>query len=83
MIWIVSSMTSLRRSDVALNPYNAREFVDRWEKENGPTVLRKSFTKTESVPSWRAGRNFPKSVVCYSMRLYAVHDGYSDHARRH
>lgn len=34
------------------DPYNAREFVERWEKENGPFGLEKVIqgAKTESVP---------------------------------
>ena len=34
------------------DPYNAREFVDRWEKENGPFGIEKVIqgAKTESVP---------------------------------
>ena len=34
------------------DPYNARDFVDRWEKENGPFGLEKVIqgAKTESVP---------------------------------
>ena len=34
------------------DPYNAREFVDRWERENGPYAIEKVIqgSKTESVP---------------------------------
>ncbi len=34
------------------DPYNAREFIDRWERENGPFGLEKVIqgAKTESVP---------------------------------
>ena len=34
------------------DPYNAREFVDRWERENGPFGIEKVIqgAKTESVP---------------------------------
>ena len=34
------------------DPYNAREFVERWEKENGPFGIEKVIqgAKTESVP---------------------------------
>lgn len=34
------------------DPYNAKEFIDRWEKENGPFGLEKVIqgAKTESVP---------------------------------
>jgi phage terminase large subunit-like protein len=34
------------------DPYNAKEFVDRWESENGPYGIQKVIqgAKTESVP---------------------------------
>ena len=34
------------------DPYNAREFVERWERENGPCGIEKIIqgSKTESVP---------------------------------
>ena len=34
------------------DPYNAREFVERWERENGPIGIEKVIqgAKTESVP---------------------------------
>ena len=34
------------------DPYNAREFIERWESENGPFGIEKVIqgTKTESVP---------------------------------
>ena len=34
------------------DPYNAKEFVDRWEKENGPFGVEKVIqgAKTESIP---------------------------------
>ena len=34
------------------DPYNAKEFVDRWEKENGPFGIEKVIqgVRTESVP---------------------------------
>lgn len=37
---------------VGYDPYNAREFVERWEKENGPFGIEKvrQGSKTESVP---------------------------------
>lgn len=37
---------------LGFDPYNAREFVERWEKENGPFGIEKVIqgTKTESVP---------------------------------
>jgi phage terminase large subunit-like protein len=37
---------------VGFDPYNAREFIERWEKENGPYAIEKVIqgAKTESVP---------------------------------
>lgn len=37
---------------VGYDPYNAREFIERWEKENGPFGIEKVIqgSKTESVP---------------------------------
>lgn len=37
---------------VGFDPYNAREFIERWEKENGPYGIEKVIqgAKTESVP---------------------------------
>ena len=37
---------------VGFDPYNAQEFIARWEKENGPYAIEKVIqgSKTESVP---------------------------------
>jgi phage terminase large subunit-like protein len=37
---------------VGYDPYNAKEFIDRWERENGPYGITKvpQGAKTESVP---------------------------------
>ena len=37
---------------LGFDPYNAKEFVERWEQENGPFGIEKVIqgTKTESVP---------------------------------
>jgi phage terminase large subunit-like protein len=37
---------------LGFNPYNAKEFVERWQTENGPYGLEKVIqgSKTESVP---------------------------------
>ena len=37
---------------VGYDPYNAREFIERWEKENGPFGIEKVIqgARTESVP---------------------------------
>lgn len=37
---------------VGYDPYNAREFIERWERENGPYCIEKVIqgSKTESVP---------------------------------
>ena len=37
---------------IGFDPYNAREFIERWERENGPFGIEKVIqgAKTESVP---------------------------------
>ena len=37
---------------IGYDPYNAREFIERWERENGPFGIEKVIqgVKTESVP---------------------------------
>ena len=48
--YIVSSNYDVRA--FGYDPYNAREFVERWERENGPYGIEKVIqgAKTESVP---------------------------------
>jgi len=48
--FIVDSQFDVRC--VGFDPYNAREFIERWEKENGPYGIEKVIqgAKTESVP---------------------------------
>ena len=48
--FIIQSEWDVR--SVGYDPYNAREFIERWEKENGPFGIEKVIqgAKTESVP---------------------------------
>ena len=48
--FIIQSEYDVR--SVGYDPYNAREFIERWEKENGPFGIEKVIqgAKTESVP---------------------------------
>ena len=58
------------------DPYNAREFVERWESENGPLVIEKVIqgAKTESVPLGELKKLsedrmllFDEELMCYAM----------------
>ena len=58
------------------DPYNAREFVDRWESENGPFGIEKVIqgAKTESVPLGELKKlseerllYFDEELMCFAM----------------
>ena len=58
------------------DPYNAKDFVSRWESENGPFGIEKVIqgTKTESVPlgelkklSEKRMLLFDESLMCFAM----------------
>lgn len=58
------------------DPYNAREFVERWERENGPYGVEKVIqgAKTESVPLGELKKlaeerllMFDESLMCFTM----------------
>ena len=58
------------------DPYNAREFVERWEQENGPYGVEKVIqgAKTESVPLGELKKlaeerllMFDESLMCFAM----------------
>ena len=58
------------------DPYNAREFVERWERENGPYGVEKVIqgAKTESVPLGELKKlaeerllMFDESLMCFAM----------------
>ena len=58
------------------DPYNAREFVERWERENGPYGIEKVIqgAKTESVPlgelkklSEERKLKFDEELMCFTM----------------
>lgn len=48
--FIINSAYDVR--SVGYDPYNAKEFIERWEKENGPFAIEKVIqgSKTETVP---------------------------------
>lgn len=61
---------------VGFDPYNAREFIDRWSKENGPYGIEKVLqgVKTESVPLGEIKKMaedrlllFDQSIMTYTM----------------
>ena len=58
------------------DPYNAKEFVERWERENGPFGIEKVIqgAKTESVPLGELKRLaeerkllFDEELMCFAM----------------
>ena len=60
----------------SLDPYNAREFVERWEKENGPFGIEqvKQGVRTESVPLGELKKLaaermllFDQDLMCFAM----------------
>ncbi len=61
---------------VGYDPYNAREFIERWERENGPFGIEKVIqgAKTESVPLGELKKLaeerlllFDEELMCYTM----------------
>lgn len=53
------------------DPYNAREFIERWEKENGPFGIEKVIqgSKTESVPLGELKKLSEKGVLLFDEEL--------------
>ena len=53
------------------DPYNAREFVERWEKENGPFGIEKVIqgAKTESVPLGELKKLSEKRLLLFDEKL--------------
>ena len=53
------------------DPYNAREFVERWERENGPFGIEKVIqgTKTESVPLGELKKLSEKRMLLFDEEL--------------
>lgn len=55
------------------DPYNAKEFVDRWEKENGPYGIEKVIqgSKTESVPLGELKKISENRCLIFDQELFA------------
>jgi len=55
------------------DPYNAREFVERWEKENGPYGIEKVIqgAKTESVPLGELKKLSEERMLIFDQELFA------------
>ena len=53
------------------DPYNAREFVERWEKENGPFGIEKvpQGARTESVPLGELKKLSEESMLIFDQKL--------------
>lgn len=53
------------------DPYNAREFIERWEKENGPFGIEKVIqgSKTESVPLGELKKLSEKGALLFDEEL--------------
>ena len=55
------------------DPYNAREFVERWEKENGPYGIEKVIqgAKTESVPLGELKKLAEERMLLFDEQLFS------------
>ena len=55
------------------DPYNAREFVERWEKENGPYGIEKVIqgAKTESVPLGEMKKLSEERMFIFEQELFS------------
>ena len=55
------------------DPYNAREFVERWEKENGPYGIEKVIqgAKTESVPLGEMKKLSEERMIIFDQELFS------------
>ena len=55
------------------DPYNAREFVERWEKENGPYGIEKVIqgAKTESVPLGEIKKLSEERMIIFDQELFS------------
>lgn len=61
------------------DPYNAREFVERWEKENGPYGIEKVIqgAKTESVPLGEIKKLSEERMLIFDQDLFSFTMGNS------
>ena len=55
------------------DPYNAREFVERWERENGPYGIEKVIqgAKTESVPLGELKKLSEERMLLFDEELFS------------
>lgn len=57
---------------VGFDPYNAHEFITRWEKENGPNAIEKVIqgAKTESVPLGELKKISEERLLLFDQELF-------------
>ena len=58
---------------VGFDPYNAQEFIARWEKENGPYAIEKVIqgSKTESVPLGELKKLSEERLLLFDQELFS------------
>ena len=58
---------------LGFDPYNAREFVERWERENGPFGIEKVIqgAKTESVPLGELKKLSEERMLIFDEKLFS------------
>lgn len=58
---------------VGFDPYNAKEFITRWEKENGPYAIEKVIqgAKTESVPLGELKKLSEERLLIFDQELFS------------
>lgn len=58
---------------VGFDPYNAQEFITRWEKENGPYAIEKVIqgSKTESVPLGELKKLSEERLLIFDQELFS------------
>ena len=58
---------------IGFDPYNAEEFITRWEKENGPNAIEKVIqgSKTESVPLGELKRLSEERYLLFDQELFS------------
>ena len=59
---------------VGFDPYNAQEFIARWEKENGPYAIEKVIqgSKTESVPLGELKKLSEERLLIFDQELFSL-----------
>ena len=58
---------------VGFDPYNAEEFINRWQKENGPHAINKVIqgAKTESVPLGEIKKISEERLLIFDQELFS------------